>query len=129
MYDKLLDLGLKVYVPIAYTGHDCIVRGERGRHIDVEIKSLSPGRDAYSVGDLEVRDDFFVVLHTLEAKQFWVLPSEIYRDHSRLQKDGSRQLILGQKKQRELGEYRDDFKRIKEAVYLKRPKPKVRMHP
>ncbi len=129
MYDKLLNLGLKVYVPIAYTGHDCIVKGERGRHIDVEIKSLSPGRDAYSVGNLKVRDDFFVVLHTLEAKQFWVLPSEMYREHSRLQKDGSRQLVLGQRKQRELGEYRDDFKRIKEAVYPKRPKSRIHRHP
>lgn len=129
MYDRLLDLGLKVYVPIAYTGHDCIAKGERGRHIDVEIKSLSPGRDAYSVGNLEVRDDFFVVLHTLGTEQYWVLPSEIYWKQSQVQKDGKRQLILGPGMTKKLNEYHDAFWRIKDAAYSMRPKPGVRMHP
>lgn len=121
VYGKLLQEGLPVYVPITYTGHDCIVKSRNGGHADIEIKTRS--RDAhpyYAVQNFEVRDDFFIICHTLESDDFWVLPSGVYEEHSTAQKNGQL-LVLSDPKRKKLNQYRGAFYLLRDLGACTKP--------
>lgn len=110
----LLNSGLHVYVPITYTGHDCIVKSEAGKHIDIEIKTRSPDAHPYYVVDnFEVRDDFYIVCHTLGSEDYWVLPSSVYEAFSTRQKNGQF-LVLSDSKKKQLNQYDRAFFLLKD---------------
>ena len=110
----LLESGLHVYVPLTYTGHDCIVKSDAGKHIDIEIKTRSPDAHPYYVVDnFEVRDDFYVVCHTLGSEDYWVLPSSVYDAYSTPQKNGQLLVLSGTKK-KQLNQYDRAFFLLKD---------------
>jgi hypothetical protein len=104
VYGKLLQEGLKVYVPLTYTGYDCIVKSDAGKHIDIEIKTRTEGGQNFIVDNFENRDDFFIICHILSSEDYWVLPSFIYAKNSTSQK-GGQLLVLSNTKKKVLNEY------------------------
>lgn len=129
VYGMLLQERMHVYVSLTYTGHDCIVKSEAGRHVDIEIKTRSPGAHPYYLVDnFKVRDDFFVICHTLTTQDFWVLPSSVYEKHSTSQQ-GGRMLVLSGTKRKELNQYDRAFFLLRDFGRKEKGDRKVRHRP
>ena len=110
---KLLEMGLTVYSPVAdVEGIDCIVRNEKGRLIEIQIKTRNK-RDQedrhFRVKDFKPHRDFFICCYMADTNELWTIPSYVFYKSSYLLGSGIRGLLMNLTKKRELSKYKDEL--------------------
>jgi len=80
---KLLEMGCDVYTPIVDVERiDCVIRSERGEYKEIQVKTRTLSREqgarVFQVRDLQVRENYFIILHFIGTDNYWILPSRIF---------------------------------------------------
>ena len=111
---KLLEKGFTVYTPVAdVEGIDCIIRNEKGRLIQIQIKTRTKNQEEgkyFIVKEFRPSYDFFICCYLIDTDELWVIPSHIFHDlayYDKKVKDWT--LPMSVKNQKELFNYKDDY--------------------
>jgi hypothetical protein len=113
VFGELLVRNLTVYYPLFdVEGIDCIVRNDKGAHIDIQVKTRRLVK-LWDVSELKPREDLFIACCLIEPKeQIWVIPSKIFQELSTTINYKGRKisrLIMSNQKERTLLEYQGDY--------------------
>lgn len=115
---ELLKRGLEVYLPVVDAGVDCVIRGNSGKFYTVQIKTRATegrGRNIFDVRNFQPSPDFFIVIHSALTDETYVLPSEVFEQHSKdayVQRGTKRRLVLTNKKRGLLSSHKDGYKQF-----------------
>jgi len=109
---KFLERGLTVYTPVAdVEGIDCIIRNDKGRLIEVQIKTRNKKDEEgrfFRIKNFKPRPDFFICCYLIDTDEIWVIPSPAFYKCSYLNED-KRVLAMTISKQKELSKYKDNL--------------------
>lgn len=114
VFGELLSRNLTVYYPLFdVEGIDCIVRNEKGEHIDIQVKTRTDIK-LWDVAGLTPRSDLYIVILVMKPEeQIWVIPSEVYMKLSRTHTaEGGKKvsrLIISSGNEEELQKYNGSF--------------------
>lgn len=111
---ELLKRGLDVYLPVVdIHGIDAIIRIDRGKYLDVQIKTrkkITRNRELIDVGKLKARENLFIVAYFIQNDSYWIFPSKVFRDNAYyFKKLDKHRLILNEKNKEKLAQYKDNF--------------------
>lgn len=108
---KLMQMGLSVYIPVAdIEGIDCIIRNDKKRLIEVQIKSRTKREEKFyfSIKNFQPHTDFFIICYVIDTNETWVIPSFLFYELSR-QDNEHRYLTMDLNTERRLSEYKDNL--------------------
>ena len=111
---QLMERGLDVYLPIVdIHGIDCIIRTDKGKYLDVQIKTrdkITYNRELIDVRKLEARENLFIIAYFIQNDSYWIFPSKVFRDNAYyFKKLDKYRLILNEKNKEKLAQYKDNF--------------------
>ena len=111
---KLMEKGFLVYVPVVdVEGVDCIIKNEKGRLIQLQIKTRNrTSQDVaknFVVNRLNTNRDFFICCHFLNSDDLWVVPSLVFAKESVINGKGQSVLSMSRNKEYKLARYKDDL--------------------
>ena len=111
---ELLKRGLDVYLPIVdIHGIDAIIRTERGKYLDIQIKTrdkITRHRELIDVRKLDARENLFIIAYFLKDDRYWIFPSKVFKENARYNKRLDRhRLTLTKKNKEKLAQYKDNF--------------------
>lgn len=121
---ELLRQGFEVYLPLVDIGGiDCIIKTDVGyKEIQIETRE-SAKTILFQVKEFVPRDNLFIICYNLkETNTFWVIPSKVYKNLSRVVKTRrwrAFRLVLGNensKMRRNLHLYKDNFFQLREGT-------------
>ncbi len=109
---KLLGQGFTVYTPVVdIEGIDCIIRNDKGRLIEIQIKTITQGTDSFrrfQVKNLRPHKDFFICCYISNDDELWLIPSIVFQRNSFLTNAGTHILSIDSTKNEALTKYKDD---------------------
>lgn len=109
---KLMQEGFIVYTPVLdYDGVDCIIKNERGRLIELQVKTRNKG-EAYNkqfVIKRQLKRDinFFICCYLIDTKEVWFIPSYLFQKLS-IFEEGKTILTMNLETEKELLSYKDE---------------------
>jgi hypothetical protein len=111
---KILEKGFTVYTPVAdVEGIDCIIRNEKGRLIQIQIKTRNKNQEEgryFIVKEFRPNYDFFICCYLIDTDELWVIPSHIFHDLSYYDKKiKDRTLPMSLTNQKILSKYKDNL--------------------
>ena len=121
---ELLRQGFDVYLPLVDIGGiDCVIKTDVG-YREIQIKTRESAQIIlFQVKEYIPRDNFFIICYNLkEPSAFWVIPSKVYKNESRIVKTkrgNAFRFVLGDensKMRRNLHIYKDNFFQLKEGT-------------
>lgn len=121
---ELLRQGFEVYSPfVDIGGIDCIIKTDVG-YKEIQIKTRESAKIIlFQVKEFIPRDNLFIICYNLkEPNTFWVVPSKIYKNLSRViqtKRGRAFRLVLGDensKMRRNLHLYKDNFFQLREGT-------------
>jgi len=120
---ELLRKNFDVYLPIAdIRGIDCVIRSQTGRYVEIQVKTrvtAGTGKEIFEVNEFVPRDNFFFACKREDWPKFWILPSRVFREHSKFRaKYNHRRLILNSNKRKILQTYEDNFRQLEDFARL-----------
>jgi len=121
---ELLRQGFDVYLPLVdISGIDCVIKTDVG-YREIQIKTRESAQIIlFQVREYVPRDNFFIIYYNLkEPNTFWVIPSKIFKNGSRIikiKRGRAFRLVLGDENsrmRRSLHIYKDNFFQLKEGT-------------
>jgi len=111
---KLMEKGFLVYIPVVdVEGVDCIIKNEKGRLIQIQIKTRNKTAEDdaknFIVNRLEANRDFFVCCYFLNTGDLWVIPSLVFEKECIVNGKGQSVVSMSRNKQIRLSHYKDDL--------------------
>ena len=111
---KLMEKGFLVYIPVVdVEGVDCIIKNEKGRLIQIQIKTRNKTAEDdaknFIVNRLEANRDFFVRCYFLNTGDLWVIPSLVFEKECIVNGKGQSVVSMSRNKQIRLSHYKDDL--------------------
>ena len=116
---EFLKGGFDVYLPVVDRGVDCVIKGAEGSFYEIQIKTRATekrGGTYFYIRNFEPRDNYFVVCYMAWKDETYILPSKVFAEHSKdaYSRRGTRvRLVLNEKKQRLLSEYKDNYRQFR----------------
>jgi hypothetical protein len=121
---ELLRRGFEVYLPLVDIGGiDCVIKTDIG-YREIQIKTRESAKIIlFQVKKFTPRDDLFIICYNLkEPDTFWVIPSKVYKNVSRIvntKRGQAFRLVLGDedsRMRRKLHIYRNNFFQLREGT-------------
>ena len=111
---KLMEKGFLVYVPVVdVEGVDCIIKNEKGRLIQIQIKTrnktFEDDAKDFIVNHLKPDRDFFICCYFLNTSDLWVVPSFVFQKECIVNAKGQSVVSMSINKQIKLAYYKDDL--------------------
>ena len=110
---KLLEKGFTVYTPVAdIEGIDCIIRNEKERLIEIQIKTRNENDDIdkqFRVKNLKPHKDFFIACYLIDKDALWIIPSFTFKKFSYSINNEISALPMNISNKRELSKYKDEL--------------------
>ena len=109
---KLMSEGFLVYTPVLdIDGVDCIIKNDKGRLIELQIKTRNKG-DGYNKQFIVKRQlkcnlNFFICCYIIDTGEIWYIPSYLFQKHSK-NDNGSTILTMDLETERELLSYKGE---------------------
>ncbi len=110
---KLMQEGFIVYTPILDIGVDCIIKNDKGRLIEIQIKTRNKGTDLKMKKQFIIKKqlkcdvNFFICCYFIDTGEIWFIPSYKFKQLSKIE-NGFTILTMDLETEKDLLSYKDE---------------------